>query len=75
MKFRKGNRYRYGQDFKYYKGIPHGIDFKVENGNIIKLTAFGHGEPGDGYGNGPIYISDPKVKKRILERKNNNEYT
>jgi len=62
MKFRKGNKIKFGQDFTFKKGIPHNIDFTIERFNeahFIKdrkyrLIADGYGRKGN-YGNGAIY--------------------
>lgn len=69
MKFKRGNKIRYGQDFGIYQGVPANIDFEVElldkDGDSVKLVAPGYG--GEPYGNGALYIyrswSIPKTEK------------
>jgi len=58
MRFHKGNKIKYGQDFKYYVGIPHGIDFELHgNKEKFMLCAPGFGLHPD-YGNGALYPYD-----------------
>ena len=65
LRFRKGNRIKYMQDFTCHEGVPAGIDFRVERyrGSNKKtwdftLTAPGYGDltvPGR-YGNGSLTV-------------------
>lgn len=73
MKFRKDNQYSYGQDFSVFRGIPSGVDFKVErigalDKNIFRLTAHGYGQvdPWDrnSYGNGALYVRGLTKRQR-----------
>ena len=69
MKFKKGNKFIYLQDFSVYQGIPDDIDFKVtfENNEKtrVSLEAFGYGQTKPwshgSYGNGKIYITKDTV--------------
>jgi hypothetical protein len=57
VKFKEDNNLQYSQDFRVWRGIPAGIDFKlVEQGSAIVLRGIGYGEKGF-YGNGPIFLS------------------
>ena len=63
MKFPKGNKVIYGQDFGWKVGIPHDIHFQVEfTGNLMRLTGPGYGIKNN-YGNGPLHISLPTTVK------------
>ena len=58
IRFRKGNRVKYGMDFGFYVGVPGGVDFAVTrcetgDGANYKLVAPGYGAHGD-YGNGSL---------------------
>ena len=66
------NEYVYGQDFRYHKGIPEGIEFKVEfftPDARIKLVGPGYGLIVDGpsqyYGNGALYVSYGQFPKKL----------
>lgn len=69
MKFRRDNKIIYGQDHSFFRGIPHGVDFRVERfcKDRFKLIADGYGclKRGDHYGNGAIY---PYPTKRQRDR-------
>ncbi|GEM_PF-3254689 len=78
MIFRKDNRILYGQDFRFFRGIPSGVDFAVEEerSGIFVLTAHGYGlrrksylQAGDAYGCGSLYVSvrslTTKQRKRL----------
>ena len=61
MKFRKGNRYRYGQDFRFFVGIPPDVDFRVSH--CPGTPSFTLVTPGYGclrkrghYGNGALQV-------------------
>lgn len=59
MRFRKNNRYKYGQDRRQHVGIPSGVDFTVVRlfDRIYILTVPGHGGLIEGaYGNGPLFV-------------------
>jgi hypothetical protein len=64
MRFEKGNKIKYGKDFRFYEGIPSGIDFVVKHleGDKFDLSAYGYGqmEPHDehSYGNGSLFVYD-----------------
>ena len=59
MKFKKGNEILYGQDHKFFTGIPHNVEFEaIIDHNHMILTGPGFGEKGD-YGSGAIYIQLP----------------
>ena len=59
MRFKKGNKINYGQDFGIHQGIPHNVDFEVHNfyNGKFKLIANGYGnlKGYDNYGSGAIY--------------------
>ena len=73
MKFRKGNKIRYGQDFRIFVGLPSGIDFDVElfGDGRFELTADGYGKHGhDGaYGNGALCVYGLTVSQKKRFRK------
>ena len=60
MKFLKGNKIVYGQDMGWHEGIPHDVDFEVDEvmGNKLKLIADGYGnlKKSNSYGNGAIWV-------------------
>ena len=70
MKFRKGNNYRYEQDFRFQRGLPTGVDFTVSrvpgHPDSFHLTAQGYGilGPGDNYGCGGIYVYGLDARQR-----------
>ena len=77
MRFRKGNRHKYGQDFSWTCCIPHGVDFEVRRlGPYLKLyelTGHGYGASGsndEAYGDGSIYLSwelmTPSLRRRVI---------
>jgi hypothetical protein len=78
MKFRKGNKIRYSQDFHIREGVPSGVDFQVvkmvggANPNkSYKLVADGYGslERNKKYGCGAIFIHTANTRLRErLER-------
>lgn len=56
LTFKKGNKVKYGQDFRFWKGIPGGIVFEVSGSmDHLVLTAPGYGEKGN-YGNGALHV-------------------
>jgi DNA-binding XRE family transcriptional regulator len=65
--FNEGNMYRYGQDFSYQTGVPHGVEFKIsKRGDQYALTANGYGALNGthkDYGNGCLYMSKEDVEK------------
>lgn len=64
MKFRKGNKIAFCQDFAVWEGLPNGVDFEVSpvGKDSVKLVAPGYG--GKPYGNGAIYVYRGINKKR-----------
>jgi len=77
MKFRKDNKILFDQDFALWRGIPSGVDFKIDvldpgELNPLKLrfilTGKGYGEK-DNYGNGSLYPYKltSKQKQRFLK--------
>lgn len=62
MKFRQGNRWKYGQDHHFWTGVPDGIDFHVEplREGMYRLRACGYGclqrHSDKCYGNGALYL-------------------
>lgn len=70
MKFKKGNKIHFGQDFSYYMGIPHNVNFKVVRFGMdaYKLVADGYGllDKPNAYGNGALYPHG--LTKRQKER-------
>lgn len=69
MKFRKGNRYRYGQDFSQHRGIPAGIEFSVtrfSRKDMFVLMAPGYGDLStvDSFGNGKLYVWGLTARQR-----------
>lgn len=67
LKFRKGNKIPYRQNFESFTGIPSGIEFSVEwiTDQSVKLAAPGYGKVSNaGYGNGPLYAHGPWVLRR-----------
>jgi hypothetical protein len=72
MKFRRGNQYLYGQDFRFFHGVPSGVDFAVESASeqSYKLTACGYGclerHTPECYGNGSLHVyPDIRLRKRL----------
>lgn len=71
MRFRKGNKIRYGQDMRQFQGMPSGVDFEVvkilnkRHDKMISLKALGYGTVGN-YGNGRIHIYSPS--QRLMQR-------
>ena len=70
IRFHKGNKLRYMQDFAVWEGIPHHVEFDVEilpdrdgdePNSRVKLRAPGYGYPYPNYGNGALYISRATV--------------
>lgn len=80
MRFRQDNQIPYGQDFGFYRGVPSGVDFKVEKSTgelfdvpgLFRLTAYGYGqlEPYDehSYGNGALHVSSRRLTARQRSR-------
>ncbi len=74
MKFRADNRIRYKHDRKHSRGIPAGVDFKVQSygGGAFVLTRFGYGLIANSkraYGGGPIYVYELTTEQcRRFER-------
>lgn len=71
IRFPKGNKIRYWQDFQCYEGVPSGIDFIVDKfeHNQLHLSADGYGfgvldRPQGAYGSGNIMI-DPKCLTEV----------
>lgn len=61
------NDYSYGQDFRYYRRIPSGVEFDVsffQEGRVI-LTGSGYG--GKPYGNGALYANYGEFPKKLRE--------
>jgi len=66
IRFRKGNKTLYWQDFRFMRGLPHGVDFRVtrvvldRHNHYYVLSGYGYGEiiKGDSqsYGNGSLYV-------------------
>ena len=55
IRFKAGNKIKYGQDFHYHTGIPSGVEFTTQReGDRILLVGPGYGERGN-YGNGVLY--------------------
>lgn len=50
------NNILYGQDFRFYRGVPPGEYELRDNGGYWKLVAPGYGMTGKGYGNGALAI-------------------
>ena len=70
MKFKEGNKIRYGQDFFQHRGVPHDVDFHVKSfGNgRFELTAKGYGDLKD-YGNGSLIVWGlNKAQKERMEK-------
>lgn len=69
VKFRKNNKYKYGQDFDFFIGIPHGIEFDVSkiNNKKVRLIADGYGNLKcvGTYGNGALYTSIKNLPKKL----------
>jgi hypothetical protein len=56
------NDIAFGQDFRFFRGIPSGIDFEVKQmGTLVKLIAPGYG--GEPYGNGALYLNVAEYQK------------
>lgn len=71
MKFKRGNRITYFQDFHACTGLPSDVDFdvkRVNHGGVegYDLRADGHG--GDVYGNGAIHIRPHMVSSSVVHR-------
>ena len=76
MRFYPDNKIKYGQDFRFFQGIPANVDFKVEkSGENYILTSYGYGQlkPWDkhSYGNGSLHVYDqsltPEEKKMFCK--------
>lgn len=68
MKFRKGNKIYYGQDFRYRRGVPSGINFQVSKWKMgFVLRADGYGLFGN-YGNGALFLYNSRLSKILKER-------
>jgi len=73
MKFRKGNKIPYSQDFQYrLRGLPHSVDFRVKliNKRMIELRGDGYGnlKKPNCYGNGSILVYKSQLTKRQWQR-------
>lgn len=63
VRFKRDNGVVFGQDFGYYRGVPHNIVFECEDlGTLWRLRGPGYGQKGD-YGNGSLLVS----KERYLD--------
>jgi len=72
LRFRKGNKIAYAQDFRFYRGIPHGVDFEATRltPSFIMLVAPGYGcLDGRGYGNGALFVWGRHVNQRFQKKK------
>lgn len=69
IKFPANNTIVYSEDFGFYRGIPHGVDWyiaEVENGTVT-LVREGHGVK-ENYGNGSLLVNASGIlgfKQRI----------
>jgi len=73
MRFRKGNKIGYGLDFAFYRGVPSGVDFRVDKilpNGVILLVAPGYGDHKN-YGNGgvAVYGSPATLRRARRERR------
>lgn len=61
------NNILYMQDFSYYRGVPHGVEFTIEyiTRDRVVLSAPGYG--GKPYGNGKLYINRSQRMAKIYE--------
>ena len=58
--FAPNNRLVYAQDFQFWRGIPAGVTFTVEDRDAwCRLTAPGYG--GEPYGNGALLVETAVV--------------
>lgn len=56
IKFPKGNRIIYWQDFAPHYGVPHDVEFEIEKVYDTYMVLKGPGYGGKPYGNGKIYV-------------------
>jgi len=66
MQFSKGNKICYGQDFRFFRGLPSGVDFTVESrdgGKWFELRAPGYGATG-AYGCGSLFVRNLTRRQR-----------
>jgi hypothetical protein len=71
VRFPEDNELVMFQDFRWWKGIPSGVDFVIEkkaNMSEYWLSADGYGnlEKPNSYGNGKIAVSE-KIIKEVLQ--------
>lgn len=71
IRFPKGNRIPYGQDFSMKRGIPSDVEFTVvlileTEDHRFQLRGPGYGEK-DNYGNGAIYVSMRELENIKIE--------
>lgn len=64
VSFREGNQIAYGQDFMWYRGVPHDIIFTVETLIRGQARLIGPGHGGQPYGNGAIYVSASELRRK-----------
>jgi len=63
------NDIKYGQDMRFYKGIPQNVSFTVEKSGIdylLKADGYGYGNRGN-YGNGALYIYSTRLNEKVKE--------
>ena len=56
MRFPEGNKILYGQDFAFWVGVPHDVEFEVVKVWKGGMWLRGPGYGGEPYGNGPILV-------------------
>lgn len=56
IRFPKGNKILYGQDFAIWCGVPHDVEFEVVKVCDSYMVLKGPGYGGKPYGNGRIYV-------------------
>lgn len=67
MKFKRGNKVVYCQDFHVRQGLPHDVEFNVRAWlRGWELRANGHG--GQLYGNGSIYVPSRLTSSSVKQR-------
>ena len=70
LTFRAGNKIPFGQDFAFFRGLPSGIPFTVDEilpSGLVKLVGPGYGElgfAGADYGNGALHACSAHVVRR-----------
>lgn len=72
IKFKKGNKIKFLQDFSFLIGVPSDIPFNIEDYSEerLRLTSNGYGfgvpgQPDGEYGNGAIYIFKEELEQNI----------